>query len=383
MPRLAPSEVHNPTRQRVLVDRAMYEAERLATDDAVLAVWLTGSVARGPVDSGSDLDLHVVLDRGTRRVFPPWRFQDGGVVLNVHTVPIQVLERGLSARQKPAVLARWMYATALGDELQGARNLFCRSEHAWIVDASQGLAASRLSAPIVVRIASLHEGAARLGAVGAARDVASGLVREAHHSLRVAAQYALVGSLIRCGWTIRGSKKRPEIASAYSDETRVAKALVLLEGIVGLAGVTERAAQRLCEQRLSVRRLVVEELAEVALDSTQRRPVLGRVRRELRFQERHNEGAIDYYRPLIDAGFLRGPVNHMRALSGFATLPARRAKYLCHVGRGVITSWLAERAGSSDLRETWLAIAMLSASPREVSSWAADLERFVTFEVLA
>ena len=75
---------------------------------------------------------------------------------------------------------------------------------------------------------------------------------------------------------------------------------------------------------MEVRVLYRAELGALMVDSSQQsRSLFGEL---LRFVERHDADAKDYYASLVDSGMYRGPVNHIRALSGFPRIPGEIAK---------------------------------------------------------
>jgi len=368
--KVAEGEVNDPERQRRLRMHAETLAARLSEQEAVLAVWLSGSVARGPVGPASDLDLHVVALGKLDNEVPPWRFGPEGVIENVHVVLREDLEEGLHRLADPTALAEWLHRTALGDELQGSECLFNRKDWSWIEDGVGDLLTRRLHAEVVAALAAQHAATAEQWAIRAEQDLSAGSAYDGHQKLRYATQSLLVAALIRCDWTIRGSKKRPEIARAYADDPTVGRTLALLDDVVGIAEITGSHARRICAARLELRNLLLEELRRLCAANTDQERIRLRLGKEIEFQKRHNAFAVDYYAPLLDGGFFKGPVNHIRALSGFARVPER----LCHCLDwdlvAPIGQWFRQVGSPRQLLDAWLKIAELSPTLATVGGWA-------------
>jgi hypothetical protein len=364
---LAHGERHSSARQQTLRARALETARVLAADPGILAVLLSGSTARGPVGPASDLDMHIVAAAAWTGRVPPWRFGDDGIIENIHVVPEGTLRAGLSSLGDAAHMAHWFHTTSLGDELHDSETLYLRDRDDTVLTRLPALLAQRRDPEIVAHLVTLHAQAA-LAAIARSASVArAGAARHAHHMLREAAQSLLVSTLVRVGWIVRGSKKRIEIADAYATDPLVKDVRDLVTDVVAVEHLTPAEARSLCERRLLLRQTAADALARF---ETTRTPT-GAELDEIAAYRTHNSGATDYYQPLLDEGFFRGPINHIRALSGFSRVPALILRAADPDAVTSIDSFMECGLVPSALRQDWAAIAHLE--PHRVPSWLSAM----------
>jgi hypothetical protein len=371
--RMTEAEINDGGRQQALRARAENLAAEWSEYDSVLAVLLTGSVARGPVGPSSDLDLHIISAEPLSVNIPPWRFGAEDVIENVHVVFLKELNQGFINIANTPLLADWFYRTALGDELQGCITLFTKKGCAWIEHRLRLLIARRLEGDVVKALAARHADAAKQLAMCAEQNLSAGSTLDGHQNLRFASQNLLMAALIRCGWTIRGSKKRPEISHVYCDNPSVSKTLEILEEIVGIADLTMVEASRICIARHECRPLQLQELHRLYANHRSNHLIRHRLLKEIELQTIHNASAVDYYSPLVAEGFIKGPVNHIRSLSGFPHLPSRLLLCLGLDSRIQIKTWSLHEDTSKQLREMWLGVASFCSSLPTINRWVKQV----------
>lgn len=317
------AELHDEERQTALRALAHARAEALARRRNVCAVFLSGSVARGPVGAGSDLDLHVVFANDPGPDLQPWTFHADGTLENIHLVPLDGLLAGHACAEHDTPFAEWCYATSLGDHLQGVHALHVSSAVRGLLETIRLVQDARNRTGVRSRLARRHRTA---GAewVGRARShLGAGRLEDGLYCLRTGCQSLLVGALVDQGWYVRGAKKRPEIACALARDDGVRECLRLLLDVVGISTSTREDTVALGEQRHAFRSTYVGVLEELCRtwglpdDRAQRLEAY-------RWSEaRHNRSAHNYYDALVRDGFWRGALNHMRALSGLHLVPSR------------------------------------------------------------
>ncbi|MEA2569415.1 MAG: hypothetical protein QOI24_1416 [Acidobacteriota bacterium] len=321
----------------------------VAANASTVAVLLVGSLARGEAKSGSDIDLYAITD-ASGDAHEDWRFAADGVMEDVHWLPLKTLPSDLTDR---GVLIDWLAHNTAADHLVVNRVLYIDTRRAAMLARLWELVRMRADPTLHGELAAAH--AMRALTIGeGAIAYAKTAPLQAHQTLRHAMQALLEASLIRLGWTLRGSKRRPETAHAYRRDVLVAHTLDLLEEVVGLSSLTIADAGRLARQRLAIRGKFTHQLRRFAHDASARAAV------------RREENAIDYYSDLVATGFHRGAVNHMRALAGFDRIPHIVLKTL---GSTLVTvdDFLRCSAIQADLRNTWAAIADLGTS--ELDEW--------------
>lgn len=346
----------DPKRQDTLLERARTIASESIDLPGVHAVLLTGSVARGTADGSSDVDLHFVVDDvapdGER---PPWSFSPDGIVCNVHQVELERLRWAASGRANGHV-TQWLAEAQIADHFSGAELLETHEEHE-IARLIERLVDLRTQPQVTTQIAKLFACRAGREAALAEESAEIGLPLQAQHLLRQASQHLLISTLVRCGWRIRGAKRRPELASRYVKCELVAEALDVLFTAARLEEVTPATATEIARERLGLRSLVVDEFN--ALQGASAEPIECCI--QAAKARRHEANAFDYYLPAIRTGHYRGVVNHVRALSGFPSIPARFA-HLFGVHESRAIDWLASRPRqiSISLVDCWFHLADLS-----------------------
>lgn len=356
----------DPQRRALLQDKARTVASESIALPGVHAVLLTGSVARGTADGSSDVDLHFVVDDiAPEEDRPPWSFSADGIICNVHQVELDRLRWATSGGAAGDV-TQWLVEGRIADELSGAQLLEThdRGEIARLINRLVDL---RTQPQVTARIAGLFASRALLEAARSDKAVETGFPLQAQHLLRQASQHLLISTLVRCGWRIRGAKRRPELASRYDRCEFVAEALDVLFIAGRLDGVTPATASEIARERLQLRSLVIDEFNALQPASAG----VAECRAEAAKVNRHEANAFDYYLPAIETGHYRGVVNHVRALSGFPSIPLRVAR-LCGVQESRAIDWLASRpAGiSTSLIDCWFQLADLSLPPEVVATLA-------------
>jgi hypothetical protein len=183
----------------------------------------------------------------------------------------------------------------------------------------------------------------------------------------------LLACLVRLGWILRGSKNRPEVASQFADDPEVREALHILEETMGLVELNAAAVVELCRRRLQFRTDLVHELEGRVAAAAAAGTMDNLIEREYYKQREHNRLAFDYYQPAVDDGLTKGVVNHIRALSGFASTPVRMAQCLGLDLRFPIRSFILCDAISPQLRHSWLGIAGLYGTRTDAHDWVSRL----------
>lgn len=365
-------ERHLFNRQTDLRSRAAEIAASLAEDPAIVGVWLTGSVAKGQVDGASDLDLHV-FTQGAAASLAAWRFAPGSAAENLHVFPAASIRQGVALLDRPTELGRWMAGAGLADALSGAQQLYQSPQAGPLSSDIETLVAARGRPAVQVRVADAFVGQARrfLGqARGALED---GATPDAQQHLRTAGQELLVAHLIRRGWILRGSKKRPEIARAYGVDADAPEFFRLFESVTGLNGLTPSRAVQICESRQCLRAAVARSLRRrLAAQGLCESAVASRVAP----YEAHITGAVDYYRPLLDNGIYCGPVNHIRSFGGVPKLPALIMQTLGKPCAYPITEWsMSTDETDAPDRSLWIEVSALSVGRSDVEEMLAELGR--------
>lgn len=365
-------ESHDGALQSILAQQGLVEAGSLMALPGVRAVFLSGSAARGLVNGSSDLDLHLVVEqRLDSTSLPPWQIGPQGVIRNTHQLGLDVLAEALDNLGDKNAISKFHHETRFGDELREAR-LLASTLPFHLEDGLVQLQVSRLGQSVIRLLSLAYAEDAMNGSSAATAALDCGAVLDAQQILRFAAQSLLIAALVRRGWTIRGSKKRPEIASEYIADDIVAMVLEALFLSVGLDAVKLADARAICRQRMEVRVLYRAELRALMVDSIQEsRDRFGEV---LRFVERHDVGAKDYYASLLDSGMYRGPVNHIRSLSGFPRIPGDIAKCVGWNGPFPI-QWMAgpESPVSRTFANAWFQTAGLVRGEAECRTLAAQV----------
>jgi nucleotidyltransferase-like protein len=366
-----PPEINDHARQTFLQKRARQCARDLSMRNGILGVLLSGSVARGPVHKGSDLDLHVVVSNQTMSTIPAWTFHRAQCIENVHTVPWEVLMAAWDSLDEPEKLAVWFYKTRLGDELQGCQSLFWSdsSLHSKLLEVLE----KRKDPDVTTRLVRLFvSDADRLlhEATAALQDRA---ILDAHQNLRWAVQSLLIAAMIRRGWFIRGSKKRIEIALSFLPDRILQTILTLAITIVGLMDFTQTLAAEISQMRLEFRVLLQQELIKLYEDYRNFGVPAQRLETAIKQTAQHNRDSFDYYLPLIETGMFLGPINHIRALSGFPSAPRSLLTCIDKPFRWPVHSFLDAVEFSQIIRDSWLQIAKLNQNARQIQAWITEL----------
>jgi hypothetical protein len=184
--------------------------------------------------------------------------------------------------------------------------------------------------------------------------------------------------MIKRGWVMRGSKKRIEIAMTFSPDTLVKPILSLAMEIVGLRSLTQLRASQISQTRHEFRNLIQGELTALKNRHGQSKEITHSLTKAAEENQRHNSGAFDYYAPLIKEGIFLGPVNHIRALSGFSSVP--RALLTC-INKSFIWpvhDFLNSAEFSLSIRDGWLEIAGITEGDYQIKVWIAELRNMIS-----
>lgn len=369
--RLPSGEDHDPILQGRLRCHAENRAVELARNPGVCAVLLTGSIIKGPVSPGSDVDLYILMRGGSSRPpAPPWSFLPEGIIENIHVMPIPLLKEGHALLHSDEALANWFCENPAGDHLVRSEVLVWNDDSIdkrmidQLVKARQRMDISQL---VALRYA--ERAASYLDTVQSLLQI--GAVKDAHHILRTTVQLILIAVLSRFGWIQRGAKKRPEIASMYLPDKMVEAALDLLLNVVGLKTLTLSSAEMICIKRLGLRKLYLIELKRLVkkfdnIDSILERTII------------HERNAVDYYQHAVNSNIFRGPVNHIRCLSGFYNIPMRLLGAIGQPSRTIVRDFQHSDFFSKHFKDTWLDLADLNSEPRLMKTWATNAENIVS-----
>ncbi len=335
-------------------------ARRLATGDGVHAVLLAGSVARGTPHAGSDADVVALVD-GPEPLRQRFSFARGAPV-DVREVSLPAL--AAAARGDAGELAAYAAATGVPDALAVHSVLAAGERDGEWAHVLAAVERRRTQPEVAAALASAHAAAAHRALDEARAAAAEGDLADAHQTLRMASVASLLAVLVAAGWRARGAKRLPEIAAGYArDSTEVAAATLFLLDVTG-ARLDPAAAHRLARARLAARRTYVAHLEQTLPAG---HPLVTAARR-------HAAGAVDYYGPLIDAGYVRGAVHHLRVASGLARIPDDIQAVSGLPGRPIRA--LQRHVGTgSPLWGEWSALMDLSADEVEVGAWLAAGER--------
>lgn len=370
-PMPAAGETHSIDRQQMLRSRAEELAGELAARPEVQLVWLTGSVAKGLVDAASDVDLHVFSTAPLD--LSPWRFAEQSAPENIHQFPVEALRDGVAKLGDVQALGQWMAKSCLADALHGAVCLFRKPEARPLEDEVEALLDARRSDDVRLAVARTFAGYCADIASRARTALANDAPLDAHQTLRRASQELLLSHLIARGWIVRGSKKRPEIATAYGLDQSEPGFMALFEAVNGLGALTDDGAIEVCRQRHGYRDRFARYLRAIMVQDGDLAPA---ARAVVADYEEHNLGAENYYAPLLAAGIVKGPVNHIRSFSGFMNVPRTALAAAGRQSRFPATAW-ASTATPRDAEAVadWLRISDLSMPQEAVADMISAIEQ--------
>lgn len=373
---MAEAEGHDPQRQSILRTRAAQCALDLSNSAGVLGVLLSGSAARGPVNQSSDLDLHVVVSKQLTLTLPAWTFHHPDLIENIHTIPEGQLQLAWEMIDETEKLAKWFYETRLGDELNGYHSLFWK-DPLW--QQRLPLILSKRSDPDVIsKLIGFHASEAKR-LLGCAQRALTDKAREdAHQNLRWAVQSALISAMIKRRWVMRGSKKRIEIAMSFLPDALLKPILSLAMEIVGLNSLTQLRASQISQTRHEFRNLLAMELTVLGNLLGHSKEISPNLRKATEDNQRHNSGAFNYYAPLIEDGFFFGPINHIRALSGFSSIPRTMLSCIDKSFIWPVHDFLSSAEFSPSIRDSWLEIAGMTEGDHQIKEWVAELSSMIS-----
>lgn len=278
--------------------------DMLALDNA--SVFLIGSYSSGEHGPGSDIDLLVVLEENkTDKV--EWRYVNG-VPLDIKSVSLSSLKTLLDCDLTQFVDSQ--ISLPVVDYL--CRSISVRNNGGEVPSLVSELIKRRRSREVQnaikrrrIELAMEHFDAGMEHSRQSCRA-------EAQVALNTAAHTVLEAALIGRGWTISGAKRRLETGARYArvcDEVRTAARFTAEVTKADVVSFPE--ALDLVKRRHNMRALhhrVVQDL-------------IGNDEIETQVALRHSEGAVDYYAPAIQDGYLKGCIAHMRTFSGVAFMP--------------------------------------------------------------
>mgnify|MGYP001591761674 FL=1 len=361
---LAPQETHDPLRQQMMRDRASKTVQNIRDQEGILGMVLSGSTARGPVGQSSDLDLHVIVSDKFTGNLHEWTFHGDGIIENLHTVHEDELLRGWNVRNESDRLATWFYETKLGDELNQFIPLWWNPTTQWR-EKLLILVAYRQNPDVAQRVARCYTESARANMIQAHDACHEDAPLDGHHYLRLAFQATLIAALIQRGWTIRGSKKRIEIAQAFLPDPVIENLLTIGLDIVGLKNMTANQVTKLCELRLQYRTTLLRELRKLEVRYAHDERIAHKLEQAIRLQEAHEAMAYDYYSPLVIENIIIGPVNHIRCISGLMRAPELFISCLHEEEPWPIKKFIKLDILSRNIRDAWLEIMALESSPQQ------------------
>ncbi len=365
--RRAMPERHDARREKALRRHAKTFATHLASEQGTVAVILGGSVICGPVDAGTDVDLWLITSGSSARNDSDWDVQRDGIIVDIHRFALSELNITRKHLHDVQGIAYLLRSSWIGDQLNHYEFLALRQTGSW-QESLATLLACRWHPTVLRELACrlLGEASVQLSTVDSALHLDA--VADAQQSVRAAGQLILLAILVRRGAVIRGAKKRIEIAEAYLPDQNLAATLELLSECVGLTRVTAEDAQQLTADRLRWRGLLLAEpilLKSVVLSTLRAR----------------QQNAVDYYAPLIRAGFHRGVINHMRAISGLATDAALVSQTLAHgTDLTPLHSFLGNVRLSRTFRSLWAELMALNAAPAQCRKWRAAFATVIAAE---
>lgn len=363
--RFAREETHDPERQSRLRSAAESIAADLALNPAVLAVLLTGSVARTPVLRSSDLDLHLLL-AGSIYPLPEWSFSNE-LIVNAHHVSSAELSRAFSQLNDPEILASWLYDTLLADELDGFQLLYNKPGYTGVTHV-ESIVAARRDPRVVAHLAELFFRDYHRFLDRAEKALRANAAADAHQALRWGIQKILLGTLVQRNWMIRGSTHQVEIAMAFLPDPELERILETLLEVVGLGTLNRSEAETIAELRVRLRENLLYLLGEwqVANPSVANSAV--------EFQLRHNTGGFNYYAPLLQAGMHRGAINHIRTISGFSRIPSWLLPIYNEWDEWPISRFLNSPNIDDALKSGWSLIAGLDTSVYKVGALLREMK---------
>lgn len=373
---LSSQEVHDSRRQRIMQERAGKTANNLRKQAGILGVVLSGSTARGPVSASSDLDIHVIISGKFTSSLPEWTFHRNGIIENLHTVREDELLRGWHARNKPASLATWFYTTKLGDELHQFTPLWWSPATQWR-ERLPVLVAYRQSPDIAQQVARCYTESARAHIRQTHNACHEGASLDGHHHLRLSFHATLIAAMIQRGWTIRGSKKRIEIARTFLPDPVIKHLLTIGFDVVGLNDMTSNRATMLCKARLRYRTTLLRELHRLKVRYAHDEHVVCKLESAIRHQEVHNARAYDYYSSLVAQNIILGPVNHIRCFSGLTQVPQLLVSCLYGERSWPIHEFVQSDIISQAVRDAWLEIIALTFSQQRCIRLSSTLSTAV------
>lgn len=370
---LASQEGHDLGRQQIMHEHARKTADAIRKQAGVLGVLLSGSAARGPVNASSDLDLHIIISEKFAGTLPEWTFHNKNIIENLHTVREDELLRGWRARNHPASLAAWFYETKLGDELHHFLPLWWGSTK-W-QERLSALVSLRQNPGIVTMITRCYIKSAYAHMRQARRARDENAFYDSHHHLRLAFQAALTAAMIYRGWIMRGSKKRIEIAQAFLPDPFIEPLLVAGVDIVGLRGMTQKQAMKLCKSRFEYRKVLLDELHRLKAQYTGDEHVASKLETAIKHQTNHNARAYDYYSPLLAQNIILGPINHIRSFSGLPQVPHLVISCLRGAYPWPMHKFLQSNKVSRTACDRWLEIMALTSSQKQCSQLSSRLNK--------
>jgi hypothetical protein len=371
-----PIERHDEHRQLRLRGVADEVCAALVERFRPVAVYLLGSVARGPCGPGSDVDLLAITPDQMTTVTQIWSYHASDTPIDVKCTSIEQVEA--AAVMSEAEFGSYCLRTMLPDYLSGAICLATdNSPRSWELTERvvPTLVARRFRDPARGEVARLLAASGAQLANDARCMLAADAVADAHAKLLMASKPLLESVMVAAGQQIRGSKKRPELLHALLADGP--PWLAWQGDVVGFTELGPSGAANLMAQRWVLRRATVEALEML----TVQHPKLGYADL-LAVARRHAGTSTDYYAELLDAGFWRGVVNHIRVHGGIARVPS---DWCLTAGRDTgrpVAAFMAAEVFPVTFRDQWWSASGLTDSPGRVAHLlAAQAELQMTMDI--
>lgn len=299
-------------------------------------ILLVGSAVRGGRKPGSDFDF-ITVDQSKHSVSQSWTVRNG-LPYDIRHVGVQYLEALLLA--SPANFAEMQLHQPIIDYLMKCQVIKCNDRG--ILELIERLKSYRLCPEVVtgmqqtrLRLATVHFKKALNFADKELRAIAQ-------VEINSGAQAFLEAELIGAGWFVSGAKRRLETASAYYESfTSVRTAADFSVVAMGVDQVSISVGLELSKARLSLRHAHSECLANI----------LNAKAADFQVAHQHSFGAIDYYEPAIQDGYLKGSIAHMRSFSGVPKMPEVYRKALHEKNR--TCDFLENDLIDAEVRHLW------------------------------
>lgn len=356
--------LHEPLIEKKLRKYANKYTEVLKNNNDIVGVILAGSVGRGgPVTASSDLDLYVFTKRPDDSI---WEFTKDNIQKDIHKFDLNCIKRCIDATSNKKELALWFYESKLGDLLDQSETLYWSNEYSHLEKEFKKSLEFRHDARVKKYLVSLFLASCMDIIRLSEQAINKKAFFTAHQNLKWGVQELLVASLITAGWTIKGLKKRPEIASTYSNNKLVESSLSVFDKIMGISSISKQKSIKMSQQRFAIRKYFHKELASL-LSLNLPDTAINRLTELNELQLTHDSNSFNYYLPQIEQAGCKGVVNHIQAISGFSYIPSRVMSCFDDVNNmTVIDNFINCPYVTKDFKNLWLEIAMLESNKQSL-----------------